>query len=219
VERSKRGLSFVEVIAIIIAAGLLVCVGVTRFIADKQPPRRAYCMRNLKEIGLALHMYAQDFNQCFPTTVGVNENGKPPIVLKAGDGLAGLDILFKMGYIKDLSLLGCPTVIDWKQGVDPTDKKKGISAKGCTKDNCHYGYDPRHKATHPAGTAIMADRSEADCGAGKNSPSHDGCGQNVLFIDGHVSWWSRTAVGDKQNEIFDGSDDAADPEGASHIIQ
>jgi len=54
----------------------------------REQARRAQCMSNLKQLGLALNMYAQDHNESFPK---------------------GLDELVKGGYIADRRLFECPS--------------------------------------------------------------------------------------------------------------
>jgi len=232
--RGSRGFTLIELLVMITAVIVVAALLLPALARSREGARRAQCMSNLKQFGLALNMYAQDFGECFPSTVGYNAKGKPPIKLSAGDGLAGLELLHARGfvtYFTDPYIHRCPSDSGIK--VDPSDKRRGVAAAGCTTGNTSYGYDPRHKTTHPAGTAVMADRGDP-----KNpkalSPNHPhagpkGAGANVLYIDGHVSWFARTDVGHGGrevdyyytggNEIYDGADDAADPEGASHIIQ
>jgi len=237
--RGRRGITLIEVLVIITAVIVLAAVLLPALSRSNESARRAQCMSNLKQFGMALNMYAQDFGECFPSTVGYNAKGKPPIKLRSGDGLAGLTLLHTHKYVASgtatsysgIEIFRCPSDADLE--VDPSDKRRGVAGAGCTTANTSYGYDPRHKTTHPAGTAVMADRGDP-----KNpralSPNHPhkgpkGEGTNVLYIDGHVSWFARTDVGHGGrevdyyytggNEIYDPADDAADPESASHIIR
>jgi len=240
--RASRGFTLIGLLVVLVVLGVLAALLLSALAGSRECARRAQCMSNLKQFGLALNMYAQDFgevpphdvpdeyavgdSEAFPSTVGYNAEGKPPIALKAGDGLAGLELLFTEGYITDLKVYRCPS--DRNAKDDPDDAARGVVAVGCTAANTSYGYDPRHKTTHPAGTAVMAERADTS-DPGKCSPNHRGhrdCGgghgpegNNVLYIDGHVTWFAKTAVGYNNNEIFDPADDAAVPEGASHIIQ
>ena len=174
-------------------------------------------MSNLKQFGLALNMYAQNYNEGFPQTKADGYCVSPDIVPAnvATDGLEGMELLYAGNYISDPNLYACPT---GKPRQEPTDPVNGIPTAGCTDQNTSYGYDPRHRTTHPAGTAVMADKADA-AGTTNNSTNHDAGGQNVLYIDGHVTWWTGTDVGFERNEIFDATDDGAATEGASHIMQ
>jgi prepilin-type processing-associated H-X9-DG protein len=130
-------------------------------------------------------------------------------------------LLFDEGYITDANLYSCPT---GKPTDLPSDTTKGIAAVGCTATNTSYAYDPRHRTTHPASVAVMADKSDA-LNSTNNSPNHDVSGQNVLYIDGHVCWYARTACGSTigvgPNQIFTNADDGgtSEYESVSHIMQ
>jgi len=214
--RREGGFTLAELIVIILTIAIVAAIVVPILSRPRSGRLANNCMSNLKQFGLALNMYAQDYNECFPSTVGYNVNGKPVIRLKAGDGLAGLELLFTEGYVTDPNLYACPT---GRPKDEPTHSTKGIAAAGCTAGNTSYGYDPRHLTTHPAGTAVMAGKPGSK-GARANSPNHGGDGQNVLYIDGHVTWFAKTSVGYGNNEIYDASDNVpASAEGATHIVQ
>ena len=50
------------------------------------------------------------------------------------------------------------------------------------------------------GLPILADR--LPCGAPGNSPNHDGSGQNVLHVGGHVTWCTQRTVGLGGDDIY-----------------
>ncbi|MFC1672495.1 hypothetical protein ACFL01_05105, partial [Planctomycetota bacterium] len=58
----KRGLTIVDVVAIILI--LLIVVGFLLPVLDgrRQPPHKAICKSNLKNIGLCAKMYSQDYD-------------------------------------------------------------------------------------------------------------------------------------------------------------
>ena len=79
----KSGGSSVVVIVLVVLLGLfVVCGGIMAALlipavqAAREAARRAQCMNNLKQIGLALHNY-HDTHRCFPPAVITDEEGRP----------------------------------------------------------------------------------------------------------------------------------------------
>ena len=164
----RRGFTLIELIVVVLAVGIIVALVLPVLSSPRSGRHRAQCMSNLKQFGLALNMYAQDYNENFPSTVGYNENGKPAIALTAGDGLNALTMLYTEGYVTDPNLYACP---HGRPAVEPTDSVRGIPAMGCTPQNTSYGYDPRHRTVHPAGTAVM-DQLAQPWRSGPERPLH-----------------------------------------------
>ena len=173
--------------------------------------RRAQCLSNLKQIGLAMHMYAQDFGERFPT-VGAprGEGGVPSLELLWGE------------YVSDPNLFICPSDED----VTRWDGKAKLDAS-----HCSYGYDHAHPSTDPADVVIVADYTGFEdspydlpmchyrgpfVAMGRPGPSVDG--MNILFIDGHVKWCVERTVGRENDDIFAESE-TLPPEEDSWITQ
>jgi prepilin-type processing-associated H-X9-DG protein len=179
----QRGLTWLDVVMIIF---LLVVVGLL-VIPEIPDPRtreralRSQCASNLHMIGLALIQYAEDNGGAFPAVAGVVKATKDhPGFARPGDGAASLKLLYP-DYVSDTRIFQCPT-----------------TPPG-TGEFSSFAYDPRHQTTDPPNVVIVGDRGG---GAKKNSPNHDGDGQNVLFIDGHAAWKKTTNCGVGGDEIF-----------------
>ena len=72
--RSRRGLTWVEVIVVMAAIAILVALCLPAVEQSREAARRTQCKNNLKQLGLALHNY-HDVHQTLPPGFVLNTNG------------------------------------------------------------------------------------------------------------------------------------------------
>ena len=162
----------------------------------REQARRAACLNNLRQQGLALTQYSQDFEGGFPWHVG---RAVPPS--------AWVDLgLLHPNYNAGFESFICPSSKDKMfEPKSASGKKKDYPfepfSPASTKEviSYAYSYDGRDKTKiawtedAPATVRLLADKKAGSeiKAKGVNPPSkanHGGDGRNVLYHDCHVKW-------------------------------
>ncbi|MGC8977603.1 MAG: DUF1559 domain-containing protein, partial [Candidatus Ratteibacteria bacterium] len=165
----------------------------------REQARRGVCISNLKQIGLGIHMYAQDYDENFPA---YDYNGGFSIVdCGAGQSLS----LLIPKYVKDTGIFVCPSSSDTKS---PTwiDLERNVDSQGNTNvtaaqlplatGTLSYAYAPGLHEQSKDESVVCADRLQLFTvgGVWNTSPyvqtadNHGLDGINVLYVSGNVSW-------------------------------
>jgi len=190
---ARRGFTLIELLVVIAIIAILAAILFPVFARARENARRASCMSNLKQIGLGMMMYAQDYDEhviCHSLSVS---------------GLYWYQTL--QPYVKSNQLFFCPS----------SNKNSGATI---SNTNISYGYNYRgmtrqisgEASGHRAGISLAALDAPTsivmlgDTGADATSyvmdpadstrlPSDihlEGC--NFAFADGHVKWLKSAPV-------------------------
>jgi prepilin-type processing-associated H-X9-DG protein len=127
----------------------------------REPARRATCKSNLRCLGLACHMYADDSDGEFPT---------------AEDWPSSIRLLWP-AYVDNPKLFQCPSGarVAYRQFKD------GAVHAGCSS----YVYVPGLRADFPEHFVLAYEKLDNH----RNKGTYEN-GWNVLYADAHVEWWT-----------------------------
>ncbi len=153
-------------------------------------PRRSACLGNLKQLGLGMKQYAQDFDGRYPWCVGATDPHE-----------AWRDLgMFYPNYITGLGSFICPKSRDRKlKDLSIPDDKRPLEPFPADRlISYSYSIDARGTPVTawtenaPATLRLAADKKAGTPVGSQGNPAklanHKGKGRNVLYQDGHVEW-------------------------------
>jgi prepilin-type N-terminal cleavage/methylation domain-containing protein/prepilin-type processing-associated H-X9-DG protein len=208
----RAGFTLIELLVVIAIIAILAAILFPVFARARENARKSTCQSNLKQIGMGLMQYCQDYDECYPDARYGSNPSPYPLIYEA-----------LVPYLKNNMIWICPS----KGGIQRGGTTSPLNYNGRTFPVYpNYGWNSSLAArsmaevTAPAETAAVADCSHplwaADVGriAWANSDDrilyptsgttsqdymkdaysrHLG-GENICWADGHVKWMSSQAI-------------------------
>jgi len=112
--RHERGFTLIELLVVIAIIAILGAILFPVFARARESARRTACVSNLKQLGLAAHMYASDYDEVFPVDRHACNSDTTHIRLVEGI----------LPYIKNYQIMYCPSTVkvsQWMPDFQPTE--------------------------------------------------------------------------------------------------
>jgi len=115
------GFTLIELLVVIAIIAILAAILFPVFARAREQARKTTCISNHKQLGLAVLMYAQDYDETFPAMDMIGGSGyfhTPPVKIDPSRGWNAVENKFVAGdlldaYIKNDGLFHCPTQDQW----------------------------------------------------------------------------------------------------------
>lgn len=196
----KNGFTLIELLVVIAIISILASILFPVFARARENARRASCQSNLKQIGLGIQQYTQDYDEKYlPDQSAAN----------------GTFVSMLQPYVKSKQIFICPSGLADTTTSDP-DTVLPVARKDyqweAFGDKGHYGMNSffasstplaLSEVTEPTITAAGFDSSwYSTLNSGETGHIADGArhleGASILYADGHVKWQVRSGIGGLQ---------------------
>jgi prepilin-type N-terminal cleavage/methylation domain-containing protein/prepilin-type processing-associated H-X9-DG protein len=197
--RRAHGFTLIELLVVIAIIAILAAILFPVFAKAREKARQASCCSNHKQVGLAVLMYAQDYDERLPAYWYTGSGGISGFWQQFGYTGSCYECVMVTcyPYIKNKQLFVCPSKDVGREGhgsiafqcrfrwVKLAEIKAPVDGPMIIDANCHW-VSPY---ADNAGTGFNT------CNGGRIGSDRHNEGMNICFADGHAKWQKEQTVG------------------------
>ncbi len=182
----RRGFTLIELLVVIAIIAILAAILFPVFARAREKARQTSCLSNVKELMLAVHMYAQDYDE---TLCVASHWYWGSTYTNWYDAIAP--------YTQNTQILRCPSKPNRSIGYGWNYQEFGY-ANSTTHALSYHPATPLGDIEYPATTILIGDNDDNNNGERylyrrhvDRLPARHNGGGNMGFCDGHAKWFSQ----------------------------